>query len=361
MNKRYRKLLIIDGSYLLHRSMKVPDLWELRSPSGVRSGGIYGFLNSISYLTRNYRGYYPVVAWDMGRNKRRLEIYPMYKNEHLLHASKSANKENESLLENYSTDSKVLEEMKVAFDNALLENKIPKNSDDDYVTQYINQKNELLNLLELLGVPSIIKKGWEGDDIISLISRVSKQSYVVTDDRDMIQLLSEDISIIRPLAKEELTYKNYLETEDLYNTRELVIIKAICGDGSDNIPGVTSHVEERKYRVGGVRAKKIAKILLDNNEDFESCKDIILNEVKNPGIGFVENYDLYKRNLELVDLNLVPDDSEVYDAIDFSIRERNSRRNLLHFISEVGRYGITTVDYQQIMSNLSSITEGIIL
>ena len=78
--KRYKNLLIIDGSYLLHRNLKVPDIWELRSKQGNRSGGVYGFLNSISYLNKLFPEHYPVVAWDKGRSPRRLEIYHYQEN-----------------------------------------------------------------------------------------------------------------------------------------------------------------------------------------------------------------------------------------------------------------------------------------
>lgn len=357
MDKRYKNLLIIDGSYLLHRSLKVPDLWDLMSSRGERSGGIYGFLNSLSYLVRNYPDYYPVVAWDKGRSPRRLEIYPQYKGEHLLQAEIAAESnisEDEFVKSIPVSLNESIEDMRAAFSSIRSRQLIGsvESDNDDYVKVYVKQRRELQSILESLGVPSIMIKDWEGDDIITLLSRISKSSFIVTDDRDMIQLLSDDISVIRPLAKEVLEYKDYMLSEDLYSSRELVLIKAIVGDASDSIPSATDGLE-RKFRVGSVRAKKIAKILIENNEDYELSKDIILTNLKNPGIGFIDSYDKYIRNLKLVDLSLVPDDMDVYNHIHYTISERDSKRNLLTFVERVSKFDITTIDYQSIMNSIS--------
>ena len=87
LQKRLSKVLIIDGSYMIQRALNVPELWNLKSSKGLRTGGIFGFLRSLNY---EFKGvdYYPVVTWDSGLAKRRTEVYERYKRNHIRTADK---------------------------------------------------------------------------------------------------------------------------------------------------------------------------------------------------------------------------------------------------------------------------------
>ena len=73
MEKYFNKVLIIDGSYLLHRQLHQPRVSDLEN------GGVFGFLRSISKEIHNSKGFFPIVAFDHGLSKRRVEIDPYYK------------------------------------------------------------------------------------------------------------------------------------------------------------------------------------------------------------------------------------------------------------------------------------------
>lgn len=78
INSIYERLMIVDGSHLLHRSICEPHLWEMTNYEGQRTGGIYGTLQSLLKETSLYQ-YYPVVVFDGHLSQRRLDLYNNYK------------------------------------------------------------------------------------------------------------------------------------------------------------------------------------------------------------------------------------------------------------------------------------------
>ena len=77
-DKIYKKILIVDGSFLLHRVLSVPDIFALKNTKGVKTGGVYQFLRSLQREIINDGDYYPVVCFDKGLSKRRTDIDKNY-------------------------------------------------------------------------------------------------------------------------------------------------------------------------------------------------------------------------------------------------------------------------------------------
>ena len=77
-NVKYNRLLIFDGSYCLHRNLSVPNQFEMKTSTGIGTGGVLGVLRTIQKELKSYN-YYPVVVFDGGLSKRRLNIFPNYK------------------------------------------------------------------------------------------------------------------------------------------------------------------------------------------------------------------------------------------------------------------------------------------
>jgi DNA polymerase I len=102
-------------------------------------------------------------------------------------------------------------------------------------------------ILDAMGVAHLEKEGYEADDLIGTVSRQAAASgcrvIVLTGDRDALQLVDEQVEILVPTTRSGRT-----ETEryDLAAVRErygllpaqMIELKAIMGDASDNIPGV---------------------------------------------------------------------------------------------------------------------------
>lgn len=356
MDKKFRNIIIIDGSYLIQRGLHVPNLWELRNKNGERSGGIFQFLRSLNYICKD-KNYYPVVTWDSGLSNRRLSVYPRYKNNHLrvadriLRSSDSIDEVINKITNTY-TDRDMITEMMDSINEALKNSNIDKANKydpDDFRSQYRRQRDLLITILSYLGIPSIKINGWEGDDLMVLLTRLSERSIVVTDDKDLIQLISPTIDILRPMNDKYLVYMDYLTTNGYKSSRQIAMIKSIVGDPSDSIPSVTSGLD-RKYCVGYKRAVEISGIIIDSNEDEEVyCKK--LTEIgKNPYLGFVYRLNDYKRNMQLVDLSLVENDTDVVNSIIYEVSRTAGKCNLLKAMKSLSEQDISDFDTSSVIA-----------
>lgn len=248
------KVVLIDLSYQLHRSLRQPNLWELKTKMvnpetkevmEFHTGGVYGVLSILGKLMREFPGYMPVFASDKGLDPRRLECQPNYKH----HADRK-----EALANPIS-------------ENLLTSEEIQKIKDDaEYFATYVQSKVELKAISKALGIPYIEMKGVEGDDILAILAchPSIKHSVVVSDDRDLIQIVGMDenkyIRNYRAMKGETYTLKRF--KEEYVDISRFVAIKSIEGDGSDNIDQVAKGV-------GGVTAKKFIDLICEKGFTVE--------------------------------------------------------------------------------------------
>lgn len=295
MELRFNRLLIIDGSHMLHRSIEQINLWDMIDLNGRRTGGIFGTLNSILKETSKYN-YFPVVVFDGHLSKRRLEIYDNYKKA----------KDKQLLLENdrILTDAEELVNLKRA--------------------EYNSQREVLKDLLKAFGLPVLHLSDWEGDDIIYILSQITKDSIIVSDDKDMLQMICDDnerrCRVRRGMRDEfwDLKTLNDMGIDQM----EYIACKAICGDTSDNIPSACFGVGE-KTALGLYKIYEHSKTVAtgfpqDEKALAEICKFLNISKRK-AYLDFDENQFL--TNILLMDLRLVYDDitsdvlADIYDCI----------------------------------------------
>lgn len=294
---------ILDGSYFLHRALKLEGVFELKNSKGVKTGGIFGFLRMISKEIRGCGESFPIVVFDMGLCQRRVFVDSNYK-----HAKERANQDKQVLT--------------------------PEEADNDYVTQYRKQRNLLSVLLPYMGIPAIKFSGWEGDDLICILSKISNKSVIYSDDRDLLQLLSDTCSVRRPIYDEFWTLDGFLTSYGYSNTHEFVVSKALLGDNSDNIPGACDGV-------GHGTVSDLTKIVLKHLDDPESyprtekdmrkvCESLGVNYRK----AFCNwNIERYERNMKLVDLDLVNMDSQIVLSILSTIKNSEYSENYFKAMS----------------------------
>ena len=365
MEFKLNSVLIIDGSYMLHRSLKTPDLWELKNKDGVRTGGVFGFLKSLGVSLR-IGDYFPVICWDGGHSARRLTVYPNYKRHMEKNLLREAdqfalmllNKEITSLPENLDISMREAIEESLAHFNEVKERYGSYVDPDDYSSQYLRQRDLIISICHSLGVPSILISHWEGDDLITILSRISRQSMIVTDDKDMYQLLSPNTAIYRAMAKQHLVYEQFLPAQNVISSREFVVQKAISGDPSDNIPSVTDNETERKYRVGEATASKIAKVVVACNEDSKKYFEELLqitDRDRNKIQGFLRNHNNYEKNMQLVDLSLVENDAQVIDTMIAEIRLKAGKAKLFEVLSKLGEMDIASIDVNGLVSRITAL------
>lgn len=251
---------IFDGHYLAHRVMHVPHLRVLSTKHGKPSGGMFGFIKSL----RATVGAWPeirrvVVVFDGGRSKRRQALFKGYKN-----------RKHEEIVDPDGLSYKQKFRMMLSYLNFVL----PK-----------------------LGIKVVRLASREGDDVVGFLARNLDDTLklVVSDDKDMYQLVDEDVHVWRPLKEERVSLSNFEDVAGC-TKKNFLLRKACLGDASDTIPGIK-----------GVGEKTVDKV-------FEAVEDIgpypydeffstalMMKGKKIQSIA--ENMDVVLRNYELVDIS----------------------------------------------------------
>jgi len=97
-------------------------------------------------------------------------------------------------------------------------------------------------VLEGCAIPIIELSGFEADDVIGTIAAALPEdvhAYIVTTDRDALQLVTDKVSVLVPNSKENRIYTpDIVQCEYAVAPSRIPDLKALMGDNSDNIPGV---------------------------------------------------------------------------------------------------------------------------
>ena len=99
------------------------------------------------------------------------------------------------------------------------------------------------NILHLLGIKTIECEGWEADDVLGTLARSCRDNgnecYIATGDRDSLQLAHDGVKVLlaRTKSTDVCDEKTIMEEYGI-TPHQLIQVKALQGDSSDNIPGV---------------------------------------------------------------------------------------------------------------------------
>lgn len=341
----YNRLLIFDGSFCLHRVMNT-SYWNMLTSTGIRTGGVFGVLRTILKEVSNYN-YYPIVVFDGGLSSRRLELFPNYKHT-------EDKKEKQLLLENLETKS----------EEDLLDEEIKR--------EYATQREILKQLLPYFNIPVISYEGWEGDDLIYILSKISNDSIVISDDKDLLQLIREDSSgrcRVKRAMLDEFWDINKLQ-ESYKDVIYYIAEKAIVGDQSDNIPSAC-------YGVGAKTASSLYdfyKFVKENNINYPTTEEDLIEICKKHNLtkkkAFI-NFDEYQFmvNLMLTDLKLVDEDLIrndlrmlyiIRDKIDFFFKnqfdENLQKQNIVTILDYLE---IKSFDFNQLFNLIKQVKDVI--
>lgn len=316
--KKHKKLLLLDSNYVLHRVCHVPALAALKTSKGQRTGGVYGFLNTIVSVSDLFPGYVTYACWDKGLCEQRKMIFPDYK----------ANRYETRPVESLSPQEQASYYEK-----------------QEYLDYFREQRQLVEETLELLGIPSLSVQGWEGDDLLALLSKGDAKTVILSDDKDMIQLVSEQCRIYRPIASQKeaspviidmkwLTDNGYKDAEDY------MIQKSIKGDPSDNIPDSAPGVGAKKIADFMILQEGLREIWSSSSEGLQSidAQDKVRNLCEDKGVKYYSAYlkykpDIFSVNKKIIDLNNIPhlyteqQIQEVYREVDLSYKNAKEKRD----------------------------------
>ncbi len=195
------KLVLIDGNSIMNRAFYgIMGSKMLTTEDGKYTNAIYGFLAILFNIMDDIKPQYIAVAFDLKGKLKRKEIYEGYK----------ANR--------HGMPEELAEQMPV-----------------------------IKEVLKAMNIDIIEKEGYEGDDILGTLAKYGEKQgldvTILSGDRDTFQLASDHITIRIPRTKAGKTEtENYNRTKILeeygIEPEQLIEVKALQGDTSDNIPGI---------------------------------------------------------------------------------------------------------------------------
>ncbi|WP_410574501.1 DNA polymerase I [Amycolatopsis sp. cmx-4-61] len=221
------KLLLIDGHSMAYRAFFALPAENFKTKTGQVTNAVFGFTSMLINLLRDEAPTHLAVAFDLSRKTFRSETYADYK------ANRSTTPD-----------------------------------------EFRGQVDLVKEVLEVLGIPSLVKENFEADDIIAtLTTQATADGFdvlICTGDRDALQLVTEQVTVLYPKrGVSEMTRFTPDAVEEKYGLtpRQYPDFAALRGDPSDNLPSIP-----------GVGEKTAAKWI----RQFGSLDDLIdrVDEVK---------------------------------------------------------------------------------
>ena len=192
------KIVLIDGHSIINRAFYgVPDL---TNKDGLHTNGIFGFVNILFKILEEEKPDYLTVAFDVHHPTFRHEMFKEYK----------------------GTRKGMPQE---------LHEQVPV----------------LKELLTAMGIQVMELPGYEADDLLGTVASKSEAKgmdvLVVSGDRDLLQIVTDHIRVCIPKTKRGTTEYEMYYTKDVQEKygllpKQIIELKALMGDSSDNIPGV---------------------------------------------------------------------------------------------------------------------------
>jgi len=230
---------IIDGNSLINRAFYALPL--LSNDKGEYSNAVYGFCNILTKLILENKVDKILVAFDMKAKTFRHKMYSEYK------AQRKGMPE-----------------------------------------ELFSQMPILKQMLKLMNIKTLELEGFEADDIIGTLSRnKTTKNYIITGDKDSLQLINENTEVwLTRKGISEIEKFDLIHLNEVYGLapKQIIDLKALMGDSSDNIPGVMgvgektalnllkeySSVENIYKNINNIKGKLQEKLINDKDMCFLS-------------------------------------------------------------------------------------------
>ncbi len=238
------RLLLIDGHSMAYRAFFALPVDKFSTSTGQPTNAVYGFTSMLANLLRDEAPTHVAVAFDAGKTTFRTEVYPEY-----------------------------------------------KGTRDATPEPFKGQVPLIREILATLHVPVLEKVNFEADDILATLAvrarALGMQVLICTGDRDALQLVNEDVTVLYPVKgvseltrmTPEVVFKKYAVVPERYPD-----IAALVGETSDNLPGIP-----------GVGPKTAAKWI----DTYGGLEGIVASAGQVPG----KAGESLRANLEQVQLN----------------------------------------------------------
>ena len=222
------KLLVIDGNSIMNRAFY--GIRILTNKKGMPTNALTGFMNIFMKLLKEEAPDHIAVAFDLHAPTFRHKMYADYK----------------------GTRHAMPDELRA-------------------------QMPVIKQLLKALGVTIVEKEGFEADDIIGTLSHEAEKEggecVISTGDRDSFQLITDKVTVRLASNKDDIIYTP-AKIAEVYGVtpREMLEVKTLMGDSSDNIPGVPGVGE--KTALGLIQKYHTVDYIYQNLDSIEVTKGV---------------------------------------------------------------------------------------
>jgi len=194
MSENKPPLILVDGSSYLFRAYHVPQLQRLTNSRNQMTGAVYGVINMLRKLIKDYHPEHMAVVFDAKGKTFRHDMYDQYK----------ANR--------------------------------PPMPDE-----LRDQIQPIHDIVDAMGLPRIVIPGVEADDVIGTYARQASEKgidiLVSTGDKDMAQLVNDHVTLVNTMSDTVMDEAGVIAKFDVPPSA-IIDYLALIGDTSDNIPGV---------------------------------------------------------------------------------------------------------------------------
>jgi len=241
------KFVIIDGNSLINRAFY--GMPALKSLSGKPCGAIFGFVNMMLSIATNEKPKYLVCVFDAGKHTFRHDMYTDYKG---------------------------------------TRGPMPEDLHEQLTT--------LKMLLNAMNIKTIEQKEIEADDIIGTLTRKFNEEFMlISGDKDLLQLVNDNTTVWltqKGISNVLKVTPEVLKSEFGLEPYQVIELKAIMGDSSDNIPGIAG--------IGKVGATK----LINEYQNLDSIYANLENLSKGIQVKLTESKDMAYLSKRLATIKL---------------------------------------------------------
>ncbi len=239
------EIFLVDGSgYIFRAYYAMPQ--NLTNPQGVPVGAVLGFCSMMFKLLTDLRAPYIAVIFDAARRNYRNDIYPEYK----------ANR-------------------------------------DETPEDLIPQFGLIREATQAFGIPALDLEGYEADDLIATYARLAraqgKKVTIVGTDKDLMQLVNDDVRLYDPIKSRYLGREDVIEKFGV-PPEKVIDVQALAGDSIDNVPGVPGiglktaaqliteygDLETLLKEAPGIKQQKRRENLIENAELARISKKLVV-------------------------------------------------------------------------------------
>ncbi|BDR58516.1 DNA polymerase I [Xylocopilactobacillus apicola] len=266
------KLLLLDGNSLTYRSFFALNVNNFTSHEGIPTNAIYGLKRVLDSIVKDLKPTKMLAAFDASDRTFRTELYSDYK----------------------GNRSKTPDELSAQF-------------------PYVHE------MLKLMGITSYELQDYEADDIIGTLAKKANEQgievVIVTGDRDLTQLINDHTTVYitqKGFSNYETYNPDHLKEKLGITPKQVIDMKALTGDTSDNYPGVQGvgektalkllgqypNIEELYQHLGDLKPSKMKENLIRDQKQAFQSKELATIRTDAPIQISIEDTEIKPSNIE---------------------------------------------------------------